>query len=388
MKKIQVREYFPEEVMVQILSKLPVKSILRFRCVCKLWNSIIKTPHFISTFSSNKHHPYIILLHSRIYNYKYSMRFDDKDFDDYKSLQTLFHPSSNVFDVVLLGFNGLFCLHYAYRMDRLIGKLVIWNPSIGKFFLIPQPSSCLLRLNNILGFGFDSRTNDYKLLFAWFSETSIKDVVLYSLNSNSWRQITHGVLNYRNNNMLSEMTTTAFVDGRFHWPVIGDHKNVVVLVFDLRDEMFREISLPECLENCENLKMIAFGESSIAVIHRNSEYECDIWAMKEYNSGEWMKLATIGKCWRGKLEVLEFRDNGEILVFFHRGQRLASYNTKNGRIKNLIPLSSQKIDMICGYKHVESLVLLNNDSAISNQVFEELHAEKFMSSIRARLAQG
>ncbi|XP_050218341.1 F-box protein At3g07870-like [Mercurialis annua] len=193
MKKVKSCEYLPEEVVVQILSKLPVKSILKCTCVCRLWNSIIKSPDFISTFSSNKHHPYILLLHSHSYNHQFSMRFDNKDFDEYLTLQPLLHPASNVYDVLVVASNGLVCLYYAYRgVGRYIHKLVIWNPSIRKTLMVPEPTSRLLGMNsaNLLGFGFDSRTNDYKLLLARFTENSIniKDMVLYSLNSNSWKK--------------------------------------------------------------------------------------------------------------------------------------------------------------------------------------------------------
>ncbi|MCL7023793.1 hypothetical protein MKW94_023246 [Papaver nudicaule] len=43
-------EYLPEEVVTKILSKLPVKSILRFRCVCKSWLNLFTSPTFIREY--------------------------------------------------------------------------------------------------------------------------------------------------------------------------------------------------------------------------------------------------------------------------------------------------------------------------------------------------
>ncbi|KAM3220315.1 putative F-box protein [Capsicum annuum] len=40
--------FLPEEIIDKILSRLPVKSLLRFKCVCKYWNSITIDPRFIS----------------------------------------------------------------------------------------------------------------------------------------------------------------------------------------------------------------------------------------------------------------------------------------------------------------------------------------------------
>ena len=52
----------PDEVVLDILARLPVKSLLRFRCVCKPWYSSIANPNFITThlLNHNHHHGYVI----------------------------------------------------------------------------------------------------------------------------------------------------------------------------------------------------------------------------------------------------------------------------------------------------------------------------------------
>uniref|UniRef100_A0A2N9HU30 F-box domain-containing protein n=1 Tax=Fagus sylvatica TaxID=28930 RepID=A0A2N9HU30_FAGSY len=39
------------DVIIEILMRLPLKSLLRFRCVCKWWNQIISDPLFISNYT-------------------------------------------------------------------------------------------------------------------------------------------------------------------------------------------------------------------------------------------------------------------------------------------------------------------------------------------------
>ncbi|XP_059664089.1 F-box/kelch-repeat protein At3g06240-like [Cornus florida] len=39
--------YLTQHLIVEILSKLPVKALLRFKCVSKRWRSLISDPHFI-----------------------------------------------------------------------------------------------------------------------------------------------------------------------------------------------------------------------------------------------------------------------------------------------------------------------------------------------------
>lgn len=52
-------DYLPAELIVEILIRVPAKIVLRCKCVCKRWNSLISNPHFATTYlSHSKQHPY------------------------------------------------------------------------------------------------------------------------------------------------------------------------------------------------------------------------------------------------------------------------------------------------------------------------------------------
>jgi hypothetical protein len=38
-----------QELIIQILLRLPMKYLIRFKCVCKLWFSLISNPHFANS---------------------------------------------------------------------------------------------------------------------------------------------------------------------------------------------------------------------------------------------------------------------------------------------------------------------------------------------------
>ncbi|XP_050222082.1 F-box/kelch-repeat protein At3g06240-like [Mercurialis annua] len=352
-------EYLPEEVVVQILSRLPAKSVLKFSCVCKLWNRIVKSPDFISTFSSNKHDSYVFLLHSDSSDYQYSMHLENKDSHQYPSLHPLSNPASrnlHRYFKVIGSSNGLICLYF--NLGKGLPKFIIWNPSIRKSVHVPPNN--LVGPDQLIGFGFgfDSRTNDYKLL---------EDGFMYSLNCNSWKKISN--IPVENKTKRFWLSTPLFVHGRFHWLAMSEKKNMV-LTFDLRDEMFGGIAIPQCLENVgyRHLKIKAFGESSMAVTHQigNSRGEHDIRVMKEYWSSEWTKLAAVERvpawCWKQKVSLV--RDSGEVVLIqfgpYREEPRLVLYNIKNGLMQNVMIMST-KDESICCFRHVESLALFHNN---------------------------
>ena len=72
-------QHLPEEVVYDILTRLTVKSIFRFRCVSKSWNSIFTNPIFITahfnfnqakSLSNNSHNGFLLYTHKISYNIK------------------------------------------------------------------------------------------------------------------------------------------------------------------------------------------------------------------------------------------------------------------------------------------------------------------------------
>ena len=61
------KSHLPDDIVLNILSRLPVKSLIRFRCVCKTWDSSITTLNFISThLNKNNDHDHACLIQTCI----------------------------------------------------------------------------------------------------------------------------------------------------------------------------------------------------------------------------------------------------------------------------------------------------------------------------------
>ncbi|KAB2606091.1 hypothetical protein D8674_005808 [Pyrus ussuriensis x Pyrus communis] len=130
--------HIPEKTLIGILVRLPVKSLLRFLCVCKLWGSLIGSSGFIGTH-----------LNSNI-GHSLGMK---KRFQIHGSSNGLLCPS----DVPL----------------RYYSPIWICNPSTKKF-------------------EFRSRLNDCKVVrivnFQNYKKSCF-EVEVYSISTNSWKRI-------------------------------------------------------------------------------------------------------------------------------------------------------------------------------------------------------
>ncbi|KAI9127448.1 hypothetical protein K1719_002007 [Acacia pycnantha] len=111
---IEDDEFFlPHEIISSILKRLPVKSLLRFRCVCKDWNDLFKTSLFIKEhLHHSSHHRGPSLLLQWDYS-TFSMLDSDK-----KTLLPLSAPSVNqpahMIDIIGSSY-GLVCLEITVR---------------------------------------------------------------------------------------------------------------------------------------------------------------------------------------------------------------------------------------------------------------------------------
>ncbi|KAK8558898.1 hypothetical protein V6N12_042190 [Hibiscus sabdariffa] len=107
--------------------------------------------------------------------------------------------------------NGIICVHlYPHNHDEL--RFILWNPSIQKYISLPQLSFSEAADLNV-GFEFDSRTNDYKLLIVGVDKDgSWIQSYLFSLNENYWKRVNAFSTNY---DFLP--VPLHFVNGLVHW---------------------------------------------------------------------------------------------------------------------------------------------------------------------------
>ena len=378
-------DYLPEEVVLEILQRLPVKSLIRFRCVSKSWNSLITTSAFIKSHltrslpkSSNK----LIVRHCvdspHVEHYKLIDNNNDSPSDQ---IQHIDFPltSRRINHFLLIGSaNGLFSL---FEQDRF----VLWNPSIRKFITLPKPCITVKKYGLVTcrsAFGFDPRTNDYKVVRIAFQcrtntseEAKIPLVEVYSLSEGSWRITSAGDSFSPRISFDDWRQPSASLNGAVHF-VTKDRDNKwcpLVSSFDLGDEVFREMSVPNgALTGIDYFHTSVIGGSLSLLCHdthKNTVNKfCSIWVMKEYGVVDsWTKLFAVNLN-GGLLRVLGLQKNGNILVEAKLPHYLgiASYVPKSEQIKNL-GIGGRPY-YFCVDNYMENLVLLDKpNDAVSKR---------------------
>ncbi|KAF3625434.1 hypothetical protein FXO38_27362 [Capsicum annuum] len=283
---------FGEEILEDIFSRLPVKTLGQLKCVCKGLKTLISTPWFISThlkrFSSYIDAHYLL--------------FQNKETTGLIPIQ---NPSCLikvlVSDYSIIGsINGLVCLTTTNSFHKLI---CLWNPSMNQFKLIPINLLNIRRKFHVsVGFGYEQKSDDYKvirILNFYRCRPARTMVEVYSTKLESWREV-------KTNVCLNNMTTSncdAIVEGFTYW-VIRNRKESITTVlasFDLRNERFCIIPVPQVLATkSHNFRAINYL-GSLALLAQSSPdgfNKClDIWVIEGPSNCEesvWKKKFTFG----------------------------------------------------------------------------------------------
>ncbi|MBA0813870.1 hypothetical protein Gohar_027690 [Gossypium harknessii] len=113
-----------EALMMEVISKLPVKSLTRFNCVCKYWCSSFRTPHFVSKHYHNnlKNNNVNLLLQQRVaktYTHVFSQISTEED-EILLIKQNIHLPFFKDDDILVYGAcHGLWCIQNSF-MDKVM----------------------------------------------------------------------------------------------------------------------------------------------------------------------------------------------------------------------------------------------------------------------------
>jgi len=347
--------YIHEDVAFSILSKLPLKSIRRFACICKAWALLFENPRFmdmlrkkfLSTHSMYNGTRLVLKYLLPEFTYVNTWYLCDGDRFETKIKLDLPPPCKDdrldFIDLNILGsaINGFLCLY------DFLGKVVLWKPDTGESLVIPPShveSSLPCKVTakyihfTLCGFGYDHIGDDYKVIrhmtFRQDYFTYFKDGIprnhyswqIYSLKSNSWRNLEEDMPN--RDISVGLAGSELYLNGICHW--LGETYDNCVVSFNLTNEIF--YTTPFSLDMCKSyeifweLRHLLVLNGSIALISNHSKAinYFHIFILPELGvQDSWTKLFTVGPldgvhCLIGagnKADIIFVKYNNELACF-------------------------------------------------------------------------
>ncbi|GKA03994.1 F-box associated domain containing protein [Tanacetum coccineum] len=248
-------------ITTHILHHLPPKSVGRFQSVSKEWLSLLSEPRFIQRHQKTLNKNHIILGSPEFGSYWPSSI----------SLQTKLRLELFDLDIHHGSVNGLVL---GSNLNNLLEvyTLTVLNPTTGDYVELPFHK----QVNDfgMLGFGYDSVTDDYKVVHITGTHDYYwNNVHVYRLRTDTWKQVTDLPYNH-----CDKRLSGVFVNGFLHWIVSRPFKQVIV-AFSLADEKFSELPSPSLHYEIDiDTRLVALGEK-LAMFHTKKGH---IWLMNEF----------------------------------------------------------------------------------------------------------
>ncbi|MFQ6620100.1 hypothetical protein Gotur_000193 [Gossypium turneri] len=317
-------ETLPHEIIVDILSRLPITSLVQFKFVCKGWRALAQDPLLADmqlSWKAPTTNPCLILhcdfpIRNQLYFVDLSVHNHDKD--KVKRLYVPFQTSMPEFDVVGTC-NGLLCLSDSLYNDALY----VYNPFTMDFMELPK-SRQYSDQEVVFGFGFHPKTKQYKVVkIVYYRNTSSSsysrarrvvypqsDVQVFTLGTSAWRSL--GKVAYQ----LIRRPSEALVNGRLHWvsflaaAVYGNYGKLEIWVmkdYNVKESWIKEFSIGAYMPKCLKQNLVR-------------DRPLKIW--KNPSNGKVVRLLCL-------------LDNGEILLEY-KNRVLVSYDPKKGKFTDLV----------------------------------------------------
>ncbi|QCE12075.1 hypothetical protein DEO72_LG10g3316 [Vigna unguiculata] len=325
-----------EDALLEILSRLPVKSLKRFMCVSKYFQSIILDARFLRMHLENSRKRTHFLL-------SYLSEGKTSGFLIPLPISSLLEDSTPLFNAdiingskpqremykVIGSCNGLVCLTKWNRM--LPDILYLWNPATKALIQNPYPphsEQLSLKLHEkenvvMVGFGYDNSRHSYKVVAIFGHMMDFEGdnhpfrSVICNLNDKiGWKDIQdfpvdptamkgNGIyLNNTLNWLGSPYCNIYDEDGSY---ILFDE--VVIVSLDLETEIYKQILLPSKLNgvsvgdfcfrvgklHCNEAPLIGVLSGCLSLfLHNRKKKRLSIWQMKEFgNQQSWTLLLNV-----------------------------------------------------------------------------------------------
>ncbi|CAI0468720.1 unnamed protein product [Linum tenue] len=344
--------YLPSDAVMGILSKLPAKTLFRFKSVCTNWDAMVPSnPHLVSTHLRNYTRTSLLCTYRDLGNGggggevpKSVLLHPDDNVDD--SPRPIDWDDQLLDEAICGAGNGLILLGSPYRHHNPNYRLL--NLATGQIRLLPNPSPGLKERRSDFpdhcGVGLDLAADDVKVVVIRSGARSHRDppttVFVYTWRSNLWRKLAPG----SHSCGVVGTFTPAFdchlhSNGFFYWLFSNDWKSgdSYVMAFDMSNDILHRIDCP--LSGLGSLGGTSRGGGdSVALIPLYMDSADDMWLLSRDDDGGgawcWIKQHSTGRHFPTTLVVRGLWKDDRIMTDLD--DQLVLYDTVNHKYRVLV----------------------------------------------------
>lgn len=324
--------FFPDEVILQILARVPTKSLFRFRAVCKYWYKLPSDRYFVQLYNEvSVKNPKMLVEITEVSDAKSTLIC--VDFMRGVSEFSLDFLKDRV--KVRASCNGLLCC--SSIPDK--GVFYVCNPMTREFKLLPRTrerpvtrfypdgEATLVGLACNL---FDS--SKFNVILAGyhrpFGHRADKTFIcmVYNSEMNKWRKfvsLQDDHFTQMNRNQV------VFANGMLHWLTVSYS---CILVLDLENDVWKKIHLPDEMSYGVGNRMYLLESDGCLSVVQISDAWMNIWVLEDYEKQDWRMVDRVSlRCIRGLVpgifpisqagKCVFLATHKQVLVY-HRGSRV------------------------------------------------------------------
>lgn len=244
-------ESLPRDLILCILSRLPISSFVQLKSVCTGWCMLARDPDLVNKYSTtcmeDENNTCLIYPSDcAIRNQLHFVDFPASNHEEKKVKWFHIEPFSEATPVfyVLGSSNGMLCL-------SANDALYVYNPFTGNYRDLPKSTQFPSQEDVVYGFGFHPTTKEYKVLkIVYYRKadsdhyslhqlhlpTALSEVQIFTLGSSTCRSLeTVGYFHH-----LYQWHSQVLVNGKLHWKTWPRryHRGIKIFSFDLAEEQF------------------------------------------------------------------------------------------------------------------------------------------------------
>ncbi|XP_074341110.1 F-box protein CPR1-like isoform X1 [Apium graveolens] len=331
--------HLPQELLLEVLLRVPVKPLLRFRCVSKPWCSLIDNTcfglkHLEKSIECNPDSGIIVREISKSGKGKQYLVDVDSE-DEFTAAEIGDSLKTDLSGTSYVGTcNGLVCLWK--RNDQTEDDIFLWNPATRKIRKLPRanniPIPFMLIGSCVVGFGYDHVNDDYKVMRTYDSQIYNILVSVYSLKSNTWTRA-----DTISNEIRIWGDFGVFANGSLYW--LTDDNNI--FAFDLGVHRHRELSYPAGMDRTGKIAIGLFAlKRCLCLINNYPRSRTDFWLMNS-NAEEnfWTKILSVEQSsipgFYKQLYPVASSKTGNNILLFVDGDKLMWYDHGKKKVKNV-----------------------------------------------------